>query len=452
MRTANILGALAGLVALAGCSSSRQGPIAPASQRAVMVAAASDLKFALDDVLAAFRERHADVEVPDGPGAARLLLRGAGRGLRLAAPGVGAMTTELTAAFAKRFPKGPLIEASLRLPTNSFSVTVLFGPSGSGKTTILRCLAGLERPDRGFIQFEDETWFDNGRGVVLSPQRRGVGYVAQAYALFPHLTVARNLAYGLGDLGAADRQRRIEEMLKLVGLADLGNRYPRQLSGGQQQRVALARALARRPRLLLLDEPLSALDAPTREQLRRELRRLLAELGVPALLVTHDRVETLALGDSVVILDEGRVCQCGPVPEVFTRPASLEVARIVGVETVEPAQVLAVAEGLATMAVGPVRLVALVQGSGVGDAYVSIRAEDVILEKGETVSSTARNRLPGRIVTLVRDGPRMRVGLDCGFALTALVTSQVCLELALREGDPVIALIKAPAVHLIPRQ
>jgi molybdate transport system ATP-binding protein len=361
------------------------------------------------------------------------------------------MTAELTAEFAKRFPNGPLIEASLRLATDSFSVIVLFGPSGSGKTTVLRCLAGLERPDQGFIRFEEETWFDAGRSVALSPQRRGVGYVAQDYALFPHLTVAQNLAYGLGGLGAAERQRRAEEMLKLVGLAGLGERYPRQLSGGQQQRVALARALARRPRLLLLDEPLSALDAPTREQLRRELRRLLAELAVPSLLVTHDRVETLALGDSVVVLDEGRVCQCGPVQEVFTRPASLAVARVVGVETVEPARVLAVSEGLATVVVGPARLVALAQGATAGEAYVSIRAEDVILEKGEAAPGSARNRLAGRVVTLAREGPMMRVGLDCGFPLTALVTNQACLELALQEGDPVTALIKAPAVHLIPR-
>jgi molybdate transport system ATP-binding protein len=364
---------------------------------------------------------------------------------------MGVMSTGLAAEFEKRFPGGPRIQARLQMPTDAFSVTVLFGPSGSGKTTVLRCLAGLERPDRGSIRFEGETWFDAAGGVFLSPQGRGVGFLFQEYALFPHLTVARNIAYGLGNLGTAERQRHVRDMLGRFGLAGLEDRWPRQLSGGQQQRVALARALVRRPRLLLLDEPLSALDAPTREQVRRELRRQLAGLGVPALLVTHDRVEALALGDTVVVLDGGRVCQSGPVQEVFTRPASMAVARIVGVETVEPAKVLAVADGLATVAVGHARLVAVATGVGVGDGYVSIRAEDVILEKGAVAPSSARNQLVGQVRAMIREGPMARVSLDCGFPLTALVTNQACQELGLREGDRVTALIKAPAVHLIPR-
>jgi molybdate transport system ATP-binding protein len=361
------------------------------------------------------------------------------------------MRTELAAEFERQFPRGPCVRATLRVPTDAFSVTVLFGPSGSGKTTVLRCLAGLDRPDRGFIRFEEETWFDAARGVCLAPQRRGVGYLAQEYALFPHLTVARNVAYGLGDLGSAERRRRVGEVLALFGLAGLADRRPGQLSGGQQQRVALARAIVRRPRLLLVDEPLSALDAPTREPLRRELRRLLAGLGVPVLLVTHDRVEALALGDAVVVLDEGRVCQTGPIEEVFTRPASPAVARIVGVETVVPAKVLAVADGLATVAVGGARLTALAAGVGTGDAYLSIRAEDVILETGDVSATSARNRLAGQIHSLVREGPMVRVGVDCGFPLTALVTNQACVELGLREGQRVIAVVKAPAIHLIPR-
>jgi molybdate transport system ATP-binding protein len=357
---------------------------------------------------------------------------------------------ELAANFEKPFPSGPVIHAALRMPANAFSVTVLFGPSGSGKTTVLRCLAGLERPAQGFIRFGDETWFDAERGICLPPQHRDIGYVFQEYALFPHLTVARNLAYGLGGLPAGERNRRVAEMLDLLGLSGLGGRYPARLSGGERQRVALGRALVRRPRLLLLDEPLSALDAPTREQLRRELRRLLATLGVPALLVTHDRVEALALGDAVVVLDAGRVCQSGPVAEVFSRPADLAVARVVGVETVEAATVLEVRDGLAVVAVGRARLVALAGDVAAGAAYVSIRAEDVILERGAAAGS-ARNRLPARVLGLVREGPMVRVSLDCGFPLTALVTSQACVEMGLREGDELAALIKAPAVHLIPR-
>jgi molybdate transport system ATP-binding protein len=213
----------------------------------------------------------------------------------------------------------------------------------------------------------------------------------------------------------------------------------------------LARALVRRPRLLFLDEPLSALDTPTREQLRRELRKVLAELRVPALLVTHDQVEAIALGDKVVVLDAGRICQDGPVHEVFTRPANATVARIVGVETVEPVRVLTVENGLATLAAGPVQLFALAPQASVGDGYICIRAEDVILEKGAPVVSSARNRLPCRIAAMIREGPMVRVSLDCGFPLTALVTNQACLELELREGELVTALVKAPSIHLIGR-
>jgi molybdate transport system ATP-binding protein len=361
------------------------------------------------------------------------------------------MNAELEAEFERHFPGGPVIRGALRLPADAFSITVLFGPSGSGKTTVLRCLAGLDRPNRGFIRFGSETWFDAGRRIHVPPQRRRIAFLAQEYALFPHLTVAGNIAYGLRGVGAAERRRRVQEMVALLGLAGLERRYPGQVSGGQQQRVALARALVCRPRLLLLDEPLSALDAPTREELRRELRRLLAALRVPTLLVTHDRIETLALGDVVVVLDRGKVRQSGAVQEVFARPADAAVARIVGVETVEPARVLEVADGLATLAVGQSQLVAVAAGCGAGGGYVCIRAEDVILEKEPAAPSSARNRLVGGVRTLVREGPMVRVALDCGFPLTAVVTYQACLELGLREGDRVAALVKAPAVHFVPR-
>jgi molybdate transport system ATP-binding protein len=361
------------------------------------------------------------------------------------------MKAELTAEFAKQFPGGPLIQASLSFPVEAFSVTVLFGPSGSGKTTLLRCLAGLDQPDRGRVYFGDEVWFDAARRVALPPQRRGIGYLFQEYALFPHLTVARNIAYGLGGVQPAERDRQVRAMVDLLGLTGLEQRYPRQLSGGQQQRVALARVLVRRPRLLLLDEPLSALDAPTREPLRRELRRLLAGFGIPTVLVTHDRIEALALGDQVVVLDQGRVCQSGPVLEVFTRPADLAVARIVGVDTIVPGKILGAGVGLITVAVGEVRLFALATADEAGDVYACIHAADVLLERGTPLAGSARNRLPGRIQAIDREGPLVRVGLDCGFPLKALITSQACDELALREGETVTALMKASAIHLIPR-
>ncbi|MGH8056151.1 MAG: molybdenum ABC transporter ATP-binding protein [Candidatus Entotheonellia bacterium] len=361
------------------------------------------------------------------------------------------MSAHLIATFEKRFPGGPTIRADFKHPADAFSITVLFGPSGSGKTTILRCLAGLERPEEGSIHFGETLWFDAARGTCLPPQRRGIGYLFQEYALFPHLSVASNIAYGLSGLSKAERRLRVGEILDLVQLTGLEERYPKHLSGGQQQRVALGRALAPRPRLLLLDEPLSALDATMRERLRQDLRRLLRTLGTPTLLVTHDRVEALALGDHVVVLDQGRVCQSGSVHEVFSQPSDAAVARIVGVDTVEPGKILQVADGLATVAVGSVQLVALAQDAGSGDVYACIRAEDVILEKGVATPSSPRNRLAGRIRALSREGPMIRLSLECGFPLTALVTKQACDELELQEGEQVTALIKAPAIHLVPR-
>jgi molybdate transport system ATP-binding protein len=361
------------------------------------------------------------------------------------------MTRELTADFAKHFPAGPVIRATLTCPLDAFSITVLFGPSGSGKTTVLRCLAGLERPEEGSIRFADETWFDAARGIFLPPQQRGIGYLFQDYALFPHLRVAQNIGYSLRDLSARERQQRVKEMVDMLELAGLEERLPRQLSGGQLQRVALARALVRRPRLLLLDEPLSALDAPTRQPLRRELRRLLEASRVPAILVTHERMEALALGDQVVVLDAGGVCQSGPVQEVFRRPLNTAAARIVGIDTIEPATVLEVKDGLATVRVGQTKLTALAQDITAGQVYICIHAADVVLETGSLGRSSARNHLSGQIEFLEPEGPLVRVRLDCGFALTALITQQACAEMGLKVNEVVTALVKAPAIHLLPR-
>jgi len=361
------------------------------------------------------------------------------------------MTRALTADFAKHFPAGPVIRANLTCPLEAFSITVLFGPSGSGKTTLLRCLAGLERPEEGTIRYAEEVWFDAARGIFLPPQQRGIGYLFQDYALFPHLKVAQNIGYSLRGVSEAERRQRTQEMMDLLELAGLEDRLPRQLSGGEQQRVALARALVRRPRLLLLDEPLSALDTPTRQPLRRELRRLLEATRVPAILVTHDRMEALALGDQVVVLDAGRVCQSGLVQEVFRRPLSPAAARIVGIDTIEPATLLDVKDGLATVRVGQTKLIALAKEMTAGEVYICIHASDVVLEKSAFGQSSARNHLPGRIEFLEPEGPLVRIRLDCGFSLTALITQQACEEMGLKVNDTVTALMKAPAIQLIPR-
>jgi len=213
-------------------------------------------------------------------------------------------------------------------------VVALFGPSGAGKTLTLDCLAGLLRPDAGRIVVGDRVFFDAGAGIHLPPQRRRVGYVFQGYALFPHLTVAANVGFGLRDRPRAERERRVAEVLARLGLAALATRYPDELSGGQRQRVALGRALAIEPALLLLDEPLSALDVPTRAALRDDLGRTLREWGIPAVVVTHDFAEAYRLADRIVIYQGGRVVQAAPRAELLWRPASEAVARIIGVRNV----------------------------------------------------------------------------------------------------------------------
>jgi molybdate transport system ATP-binding protein len=358
----------------------------------------------------------------------------------------------LQAGFSKRFTAGPTIEIQdLRLSLKE-GVTVLFGASGSGKTTVLRCLAGLERPDSGTVRFANEVWSDAATGQFLPPRQRDVGFVPQDYALFPHLNVQHNIAYGLNGLAPAKRRTRIAEALQWLGLEGLEERLPRELSGGQQQRVALARALVRQPQLLLLDEPLAALDAPTRQRLRGELRALLRQSKIPAILVTHDRQEALALGDYLLIMHEGRLVQQGPVQEVFNRPMNLAVAGILAVETIQPGRILEVNEGLVTVEVGEVRLTALSQDlpSGTSEVFVCIRAEDVILTQIGEGPSSPRNRLSATVCALYREGPMVRVDLDCGFPLMGLLTKPACEEMALQTGTRVQALVKAPHIHLIP--
>ena len=307
------------------------------------------------------------------------------------------LSRDLICVCRARHASGFELDADLRLPLDRAPITVLFGPSGAGKTTLLRIIAGLDRPTEGTIVFRGTTWFDST--LALAPQQRRAGYLAQDYALFPHLTVAANIAYA-APLGKAP------QFLKTFGLSDLAARYPREISAGQRQRVALARALAAEPALLLLDEPLSALDANTRARTRRQLRDLLLSSGVPCIVVTHDRTEAAALGDWIAIIAAGRVRQCGPVHQVFQHPADSQVA-----------------ESLALPPAGA----------------TFIRAEDVALTRDPAQGIAAR------VVSIAIEGPVARVELDCGFPLVAAISAETAHELALQPGDAVRAIVKRAA-------
>jgi len=228
---------------------------------------------------------------------------------------------------AKTFADGTRALEPLSLDIAAGETVVLLGPSGCGKTTTLRIIAGLESPDTG-----GRVLFDSEDVTAQPIEDRGVGMVFQNYALFPNMTVEQNVGYGLRVRKASrkDREERVAEMLALVDLTELGERRVDQLSGGQKQRVALARALAARPRLLLLDEPLTALDAKLREGLRVEIDRLLRQLGITAVYVTHDQGEAMALGDRIVVMEKGRIAQAGTPQEIYHRPATAFVADFIG--------------------------------------------------------------------------------------------------------------------------
>src|SRR5215467_9302463 len=214
-------------------------------------------------------------------------------------------------------------------------VVALLGPSGSGKTTLLRAIAGLETPYRGSIAIGERLFFDAARGIELPAEERGLGLVFQSYALWPHRTVFENVGYGLKlrGISAAEIKTRVEKTLSQIGLAHLAARYPHQLSGGQQQRVAIARALVYEPPVILLDEPLSNLDAKLREEARAWLRTLIVTLGLSAIHVTHDQVEAMAIADRIVLLDSGLIAQEGPPTALYNEPATLFAAEFMGSNT-----------------------------------------------------------------------------------------------------------------------
>ena len=361
------------------------------------------------------------------------------------------MAAEISIDITKTYPGRAPIRARIAYPVEAATVLILFGPSGSGKTTILRSIAGLEWPEEGRIRFVSRTWLDTASDIRIPPQDRQIGYMAQDYALFPNYTVTGNIAYGLGEMAPGDRKKRVEEMVELFQLRGFEKAKPRELSGGQQQRVALARAVAPRPQLLLLDEPLSALDAPTRLQLRGELRSLLRQLALPSIIVTHDWAEALTLGDRIAVIVDGDVLQTGLPQDVFSRPANADVARVVGIETVVQGRIAKAVDGLATVEVGSVSLTAVGTSEMGPEVFVCIRAEDVTVERVGAGETSARNHLNGTVRAINFLGALARVTIDCGFILTALITRSALTDLQLAVGTSVRAAFKAGSVHLISR-
>ncbi|MDD4136555.1 MAG: ATP-binding cassette domain-containing protein [Methanoregula sp.] len=319
---------------------------------------------------------------------------------------------------------------------------IILGPTGAGKTVLLETIAGIHTPGSGRIVLGDNEI------TTTEPRLRSTGMVYQDYMLFPHLTVEENIAFGL-------RQRKIpmdtqhalvSEMSAFMEIAHLAQRYPGSLSGGEQQRVALARALVLKPEILLLDEPLSALDGRTRERMRRELSRIRKCTGTTIIQITHHFDDVFALADRIAIMRDGHIIQVGETSDVFLHPADTFVAEFLGISNIIRGE-SSMAGNIAriTPAHGP----SFFAASGiVGNVVATLHAEDVILSEAPFASS-ARNCLFGTVTDVLPAGSTVRVILDAGFPLTALLTRESCRDLHLGPGSTVCATFKASAVHVI---
>lgn len=271
-------------------------------------------------------------------------------------------------------------------------ITVLFGQSGAGKTLTLEAIAGLLTPHSGRIAIHDRPVFDAATGLRVPPYDRRLGYVVQSYALFPHLTVAQNVAYGVFDLPRGEREQRVGSLLTTLGIQDLADRRPAQISGGQAQRTALARALVRRPEALLLDEPFAALDEGVALTLRRELRRLVRDLNLPVLMVTHDLTEASHIGDRIAVMDAGQVLQVGARPHVLQHPISARVARLLGIANVLEGKVTCSENGVAVNT--PIGQLQTAQADiAEGPVCIAIRADQIILTRPDRPPDNRPNTL-----------------------------------------------------------
>ncbi len=336
-----------------------------------------------------------------------------------------------------------LKEVSLTINEGDYYFIV--GPSGAGKTVMLEAIAGLHRPERGRVLLRGEDI------TATLPEERRIGLVYQDYSLFPHMTVYGNIAFGLRLQGRSKEEvsRDVDDLLQRFGIEHLQDRYPLTLSGGEQQRVALARSIAVKPDILLLDEPLSALDPVTREKFMQDLAALHREQHLTIVQVSHERSEARRLGTRMAVIIDGRLVAEDRVSAVLNAPGRPDVARFVGIENVLEGSVIENAGGLAVIEVSGLRFEAVTEARPGTCVCLCIRGQDVGIALSGNPASSARNVFSGTVTGLVGNGPLVDVRVDCGVAVTALLTEKSVEDLRLNPGSGVVLLIKASAIHVI---
>lgn len=361
----------------------------------------------------------------------------------------------LRAAFQKRLAGGDEFVLEVNLEAAA-GFTIVFGASGAGKTTLLNCIAGLAKPDSGNVSIGEHVLFDAAKRVNVPIAQRRAGYVLQNLALFPHMTVAQNVMYGLTHLPHADRRQRTAAILSAFRIAHLAQRSAREISGGEGQRVALARTLVTDPEVLLLDEPLAALDSPTKSQIIEDLRTWNRTHQIPILYVTHSREEVFALGERVIVLDAGRISAQGTPHEVMSAPLQETVAQLAGFENVFDAVVEAVRPERGTMTCrisgdgGAVLLeTPLVRGHVGARLRVGIRAGDILLAISPPVGLSARNVIAGHIRSLQRRDVIVWARVNCGIEMEVHLTLSARDSLQLVTGREVWLVIKTHSCHLM---
>jgi molybdate transport system ATP-binding protein len=334
------------------------------------------------------------------------------------------------------------MQLDVELVVEPGEVVALLGPNGAGKSTVLNVLSGLQPIDSGRVAVDGEVVDEPTSGTFVAPEHRPVGVLFQDYLLFPHMTVLENVAFGPRSAGVpkAEARARAQRLLDHVGVGDQAAKRPRQISGGQAQRAALARALATEPRLLLLDEPLAALDAGTRTSVRRDLRRHLGEFDGATVLVTHDALDALALADRVVILEHGRITQQGPLAEVTSRPRSSYVAELIGVNLLR-----GTAAGTGVAVHGSDGHVEIADPAD-GEVLLLVQPNAVTLHLHRPSEASARNQWHETITGFDLLGDRVRVRLEGEVPLVAEVTPAAVAQMGLAEGGEVWAAVKATEV------